>query len=142
MSQPDGCILTGTGEKRLLIVEDDILVARMYGELFSAKPWKTVVCRDAESAMTLIRSCLDFYVTVTDMRLPGPMDGLALARWLREVKPLMPLIGISGYWDMYSVAECSAMFSDIIGKGTLETASHLLEAVDDAMRRARRWRSF
>ena len=69
-------------ELRLLIVEDDRLLAEAVGDYFSGKGWKTEVACDGETALE--RAAENTYqMILLDVMLPG-MDGFAVCREIRK----------------------------------------------------------
>ena len=51
---------------------------------------------DADGAVTILESRSDIAMMVTDIQMPGSMDGLALAHAVHERWPLIKLIVVSG----------------------------------------------
>jgi CheY-like chemotaxis protein len=57
-----------------------------------------VVCTaSAEDALRLIDTPPGFDAVVSDVLMPGQMDGVALANHLRQILPQLPLVLISGH---------------------------------------------
>jgi len=57
----------------------------------------------AEAVAALQAGALAIDVVLTDVRMPGAMDGFGLARWIRENHPEMPVLITTG--DKALVAE-------------------------------------
>nr|WP_281416013.1 ATP-binding protein [Azospirillum rugosum] len=117
---------------RLLLVEDNEEVGRVTTALLTDAGFTVRRVVDAEAALDLLsaRSPEDpIQVVVSDIRLPGSLDGVALARRVREDWPDLPVLLVSGYSD--SIAEARALGFTVIGK-PFDTAG-LIKAVTRAM---------
>lgn len=84
--------------KRILIVEDEkTLALTLYEVLFTASgDFEVVVCERAEDAVEKIKD-KDFDLLITDLKLPGVMDGLELIRKVRKEKPSTKVILMTAY---------------------------------------------
>lgn len=80
--------------KRILIVEDDVVLRRTYEILFEKEGFQVAVADNGLSAWLEIKAQVPD-VIVTDISMPG-MDGLVLIREVRKEYPRIPLIAISG----------------------------------------------
>ena len=84
------------GKLVVLLVEDEPLV-RM--DVCSGRQDAGFAGRDApdvEAARELVRERPDIAVLVTDVQMPGPLDGLALARVIRALRPDVRVVVTSG----------------------------------------------
>lgn len=52
---------------------------------------------NGEEAIALVRGGAVFDLLVTDIRMPGSIDGWRLARLVRDVLPGIPIVYVSGY---------------------------------------------
>ncbi len=81
--------------RRVLLVEDDPEVADATLTLLENLGCRTTLARDAQEAL---RQPLDaFDLLFSDVVMPGAMDGIGLARRVRELRPGMPILLASGY---------------------------------------------
>lgn len=80
----------------VLIVEDDEILRSLTAEAVSLLGLKVVDCASADEALLLLESPSSIDLVVTDVCMPGSMDGLELASfiWLRW--PRLPVIITSG----------------------------------------------
>jgi DNA-binding NtrC family response regulator len=93
-----GDIPNGTGPARLLIVEDDILLASSLDELLSASGFDVVgIAGSAATALALTEERHP-QLALIDIRLVGPIDGIELAYLFRE-EFRIPAIFLSGLAD-------------------------------------------
>jgi DNA-binding NtrC family response regulator len=82
----------------LLVVDDEPLIRMSHSDFLRGCGFKVIEANDAEEAVKLITSyAIIIDLVLTDIRMPGDMDGLALARWIGARKPKMPVILCSGH---------------------------------------------
>lgn len=83
--------------RAVLIVEDDAELRSLTAALLEECELETIVCESAEAALAvmLIRG-RDVALIFADIRLPGVMDGIDLAREVKMRWPLMTVILTSG----------------------------------------------
>jgi PAS domain S-box-containing protein len=83
---------TGT----ILLVEDNPDVADASRAMLEELGYRCEITSGAEAAMDAIRR-QDFDLLLTDVIMPGSMDGTQLARNVRALKPGMPVLLVSGF---------------------------------------------
>lgn len=81
----------------VLLVEDDESLADVTIELLRAHGARALRAADADAALQLLEGGAPADVVLTDVVMPGPMNGVALARHLRGLRPELPVVLISGY---------------------------------------------
>ena len=82
---------------RLLLVEDNDDLADMTAVLLTRLGCEVQRATDSQAALRLIADEPAFDVVLSDIKMPGGMDGLGLARVLRDHCPDLPVVLISGY---------------------------------------------
>jgi two-component system, NtrC family, sensor kinase len=86
------------GGGRLLLVEDNPDVAEATRPLLEAWGYDVLVARDAEAALQRLAAPeLQIDVMLSDIVMPGPMDGITLARRVRQQRPEIPIVLVTGY---------------------------------------------
>ncbi|MBM4153314.1 MAG: response regulator [Kiritimatiellaceae bacterium] len=80
--------------KHILIVDDDLLIQRLFTQFFTAEGYSTAVADNGLAAILQISTKRPDLI-ITDVVMPG-MDGLALIREVRKSHPDIPMIAISG----------------------------------------------
>jgi len=80
----------------ILVVEDEILIRLHVTDVFRELGFQVLEAADGEQAMKLLKARPDIDAVFSDVTLPGKVDGLALARWLRAARPRLPVLLTSG----------------------------------------------
>jgi DNA-binding NtrC family response regulator len=80
----------------VLIVEDEIFLRMSMTDLFEDEGFEVVAAENAADAITILETRADVRLVVTDIQMPGSMDGLKLAAAIRHRWPPIELIVISG----------------------------------------------
>lgn len=80
----------------VLVVEDDALVRAEAVDLCEEAGFVTYEARDADGAIRLLERHSDIRVLFADVDMPGSMDGLKLARAVRDRWPPVVIIVTSG----------------------------------------------
>jgi len=79
----------------ILLVEDDALSRRAFGQLLRAKGYQVVEAGDGHEALKLLHDWV-FELVITDVVLPH-LHGLNLVNFIRARWPRLPIVVISGY---------------------------------------------
>ncbi len=83
--------------RAVLIVEDDAEVRSLAAALLEDQQVDTIECESAEAALAiLLIGGRKVAMIFADVRLPGVMDGVDLAREVKLRWPLLPVILTSG----------------------------------------------
>ena len=85
------------------VVEDDEDVRATVVEMLIDLGYRVVEATSAEEALRLIRDGARIDLVVTDHLMPG-MSGTDLARIIRESRPDVPVLVVSGYAEMDGIA--------------------------------------
>ncbi len=102
--------LDSAAAQRVLVVEDDLLVAEALAELFDRWQWDARMEADAETALAVLdRAEFVPDAVISDLRLPGAMDGLQLVSRIRErYGDRLPCVIVTGDTDPQRLAEVRA----------------------------------
>jgi len=88
---------------RVLVVEDEILISEWVAEALTQQGFAVQAVTNADDAVgCLATEAVD--VLFTDINLPGGMDGAALARRARELRPNLAVV--------YASAQATALAPD------------------------------
>jgi CheY-like chemotaxis protein len=89
---------TQQNRRAVLIVEDDAELRGFTARLLEEGELDTIECESAEAALaTMLIRGRDIAMIFADIRLPGVMDGIDLAREVRMRWPFLPIILTSGH---------------------------------------------
>ncbi len=91
-SDPNGEDQAARASPAVLLVDDEILIRLTTAEQLRADGMTVMEAVNAEEAMVVLESGVQVDLVLTDVRMPGPMDGLALARLIRSRWPRLKLI--------------------------------------------------
>ena len=86
----------GAGET-LLVVEDDASVRMQVMDLLTELGYAAIEAHDGGSALPVLRSQRRIDLLVTDVGLPGGMNGRQLAEMARQLRPGLKTLFITGY---------------------------------------------
>jgi CheY-like chemotaxis protein len=80
----------------ILIVEDEFLISEYLRGILEGAGHNVVATFDADEAITVLETHPEIGVVITDVNLPGSMDGLRLAAAIRDRWPPIHLIVVTG----------------------------------------------
>lgn len=83
--------------RKILIVDDDDAVRRVLCEMLQLIGFCVVAGESADDALMLLDADPSFDMLLTDIRMPGSMDGAKLAATVRERYPAMPIMVTTGF---------------------------------------------
>jgi CheY-like chemotaxis protein len=82
----------------ILLVDDEPLLRTVVAEELADEGHEVIEAETALEAVTFLRARDDIEVLITDIRMPGALDGLWLARWVAEALPQIHILVISGWY--------------------------------------------
>jgi CheY-like chemotaxis protein len=80
----------------ILVVEDEPLIRLGLAELAEEWGYRALEASNADEALTVISREPDVGVVITDVDMPGSMDGLGLAHLIRDRWPAIGVIVTTG----------------------------------------------
>ena len=84
-------------ELTVLLVEDEVLIRLMLADELRNQGLQVLEASNADEALTVLQSSLPVHLLFTDIRMPGEMDGVALAKLAHARFPqIKSIIGSSG----------------------------------------------
>lgn len=102
------------GQERILFVDDEESVCKLGKRVLSQWGYSVEVCQNALSALAVFTQNPDrFDLVVTDQAMPK-MSGEVLARWVKELRPDIPVILFTGFSGDFSSEELSRLGIDEI----------------------------
>jgi CheY-like chemotaxis protein len=80
----------------VLVVEDDMLLRMRAVDMVEDAGYSCVEAVDADAAVAILESRSDIALLITDIQMPGSMDGLMLAHAVHKRWPPIKIILVSG----------------------------------------------
>ena len=104
--------LQGNGEQ-ILVVDDEIAIIEITCTTLNAYNYRALTASNAMEAIEIFsRLHAEIDLVITDIMMPG-MDGLGLVNALREIKPGVKVIAVSGYLNQGKLDELRADNVDV-----------------------------
>jgi CheY-like chemotaxis protein len=110
----------------VLLCDDEALIREAYSEALLQVGYKVAEAPDATFAQTLLLSGLSVDVLVADVRMPGAMNGVELAEWVREKFPDVRIV-VATAWAGVELQERASKFDAMLMKPFLP--ERLVDAV-------------
>ena len=82
--------------KVVLTVEDEFLVRAFLDDVLAEAGFEVLSASNADDSMRFLETRDDICLIVTDVDMPGTMDGLALAALVRERRPSIEILITTG----------------------------------------------
>jgi CheY-like chemotaxis protein len=111
----------------VLVVEDDPIVTMVAVDIIQDAGFETIEAADADTAIAILEARKDIRIVFTDIHMPGSMDGLRLARAIRDRWPPIELILTSGL--------IKVLDRDLPERGIFLAKPYLPQALVDALSR-------
>jgi CheY-like chemotaxis protein len=80
----------------ILVVEDEVLVRIALAETLRDEGFSVLEAANADEALAVLASSTPLDVVLTDVNMPGSLDGVALGRHVRATRPGLKVIVVSG----------------------------------------------
>lgn len=98
--------------KKLLLIEDDDVLAKMYTKKFGDDGWDVLVCHHGSKA-TSMASSEPFDIIILDLMLPG-LSGIDILGMLRSDKRTakIPIVVCTNHGDDYNREKCLTYGAD------------------------------
>ena len=80
----------------ILTVEDEFLIAEHLGEILKEAGFEVVAAANADEAIAILEQRSDIRIVITDINMPGSMDGVKLAAAVRHRWPPIKIIVATG----------------------------------------------
>ena len=123
---PRAEMVTPTGDETILVVEDNPAVRRTVIRQLHGLGYKTIEAASGNAALQLIRTGTEFELLLTDVVMPGGMNGFELADEAKKLCPTVKILFTSGYTELaangHSIARKEALLSKPYSKSALGKA--------------------
>jgi CheY-like chemotaxis protein len=81
-----------TGPPTILVVEDEVLVRFWISDELRRAGFAVLEAANADEALRVLSRPLPVHVVLTDIHMPGKLDGAGLVEWLRHERPETKII--------------------------------------------------
>ncbi len=81
----------------VLVVDDEPTVRMLITDVLEDAAYTVIEAIDAAAALLVIRSAAKIDLLITDVGLPGGMNGRQMADAAREMRPDLKILFITGY---------------------------------------------
>lgn len=97
----------------VLVVDDEPLVRMDLADFLIHSGYDVIEAGDADEAIGILEGRLDIRLIITDVDMPGSMDGLKLARAVADRWPPVRIIVVSGHRlvEVTDIPDGSVFFS-------------------------------
>lgn len=92
----------------VMIVDDEVLIRLVAADVLLDAGFRVVEAASADEAAALLAAGAPVDLVVTDVRMPGVMDGLALVAHLKRLDPPLPVIVTSGHMGPHELLAAGA----------------------------------
>jgi len=95
-------VISGPGESHkpvILLVEDDVLVRFTTADILREAGFDVLEAVDSSEALALLTTGHPLDLVITDIRMPGRMDGVQLASVIKATRPNLPIALLSSHLD-------------------------------------------
>jgi CheY-like chemotaxis protein len=97
-------------QRVILIVDDEIMVRTPVAEFLRDAGYKVIEAANAAEAVAVFVAGIAVDLVFSDIRMPGRMDGVGLARWIFEHRPALPVLLTSSGGPPQPAAKGAAPF--------------------------------
>jgi len=123
---------------KILIVDDEIAIIEYTMLILNNAGFETLSAYSAKEALKIFHDQCPGII-VTDLRLGGDMDGVALCSRILHEDNSVVVIAMSGYFSEYDKAYCQGVgFTEALAKPI--NPDHLISAINCAVERRQRWK--
>jgi CheY-like chemotaxis protein len=92
--------------RKVLVVDDDPVVGKSFDRVLAGKGYAVITASNAQEALNKLDT-EDYDVVFTDIKMPG-MSGLEMAEQVKERRPWLPVVIVTGYGSPDNEARAEA----------------------------------
>src|SRR5947209_7019313 len=96
---------------RILVVEDEVIVRMVLADVLRAGGYLVIEAATADEAIEVLNQGDQVSLVISDLRMPGSVDGVALARLIRSKFPVTKIVLASAHLTALDWAEHDGFFS-------------------------------
>lgn len=91
--------MAGPRRSCILVVEDEILIRLVISDELRDAGHEVIEAVDGDEALAILKTGVRVDLIVSDVRMPGSLDGMGLLAIVRATIPGLPVIITSGHMD-------------------------------------------
>lgn len=110
-----GNVIPLPGRKKILVVDDNAEILETIAVQLTNLGYKVIVAPDGAAALDILSSVGDIDLLLTDVVMPGGMNGSQLAVEARRLRPGLKVLFTSGYFEVA-----------LVRGGMLDAGAHVL----------------
>lgn len=92
--------------KTILVVEDESSIRQLVVELLTSLGYEVIEASDSNAGLLLLNSNATIHLLITDVGLPGAVNGRQMADIARQSKPGLPVLFMTGYAQRHVLDNC------------------------------------
>jgi two-component system, response regulator PdtaR len=115
------------GMSVILTVEDEFFISEYLRLLLEQAGYEVVPTHNADEAIAVLEGRSDIHTIITDINMPGSMDGLRLAAAVRDRWPPIKIIVVTGHKPL----ELDELPNDSLFVAKPYTAARMIAAVSE-----------
>lgn len=98
------------GRKSILLVEDEVMVRMMIADKLRQAGYTVIEAANAHEALEVLQHNVEVRAILSDIRMPGTIDGVGLARMVRLQYPAIKIMLASGHLPVLDWAQHDGFF--------------------------------
>jgi CheY-like chemotaxis protein len=98
-------------EHTIMVVEDELLLRLDLANQLHSAGFEVIQSQSADDALKLLATKIDVDLILTDIRMPGQVDGLGLVSFVQRQDRRIKIILLSAYVDADSDSPADASFA-------------------------------
>jgi two-component system, response regulator PdtaR len=112
----------------ILVVEDEVLVRMVIADQLRDAGYTVIEAADAQQALDTLAHGFAVKLVVSDIEMPGSMDGVQLARVVRSAHPAIKIVLTTGHVERAAGGEHYGLF------GKPYDAATIIKYIDTLLR--------
>ncbi len=84
----------------ILVVDDELIIREVVRTVLEASGYRVIDAGTAKEALGILRNGTAVGLLISDVLMPE-INGIELAEDARRLRPDMPILFVSGYWDRF-----------------------------------------
>lgn len=100
----------------ILVVEDESMIRTCLSCVLEDEGYRVLEAESADAAVLQLLSQPGIQAVITDIRMPGSMDGLGLAAWMSQHRPALPIVITTGFETSADITSINPAIARVVLK--------------------------